>query len=94
MLDSYTKESLRDIAFNAEVKPKDRVSASKLLLGLGLYTEEVLGLLHSFVEDLDFPDGMKVKSIELLDKYETKVEETKVEDTSNLEKELMESYNL
>lgn len=94
MLDKNTKDSLSAIAFNDKSKPKDRVSACKLLLSLGIQTEAVCVLLHGFVDDADFPDGMKVKSIELLDKYEIKIEEKTVEDTSEAERKLMESYGL
>lgn len=75
-------------------KPKDRVSASKLLLAIGVETEAVLSLLHGFVEDINFPNSYKVKAIELIDKYDIKKEEVVVDNTEELERKLLENYNL
>lgn len=94
MITEELVNELKLIAYAEAAKPVNRVAALSSLARNGIDRDKVRNTLYSIATDIDTPDAVKVRAIDLLDKLEvyTAPKEIKQEQLESLEKTLMEQY--
>lgn len=94
MISQELVDELKAIAFMEMAKPVNRVAACSSLARNGLEIERVRTTLYSIATDINTPDSVKVRAIDLLDKLDisTAPDELPAEKAEALEKSLMEQY--
>ncbi len=94
MLAKELQEELRLIAYSDMSKPLARIGALSTLIRNGLDSARVRDTLYSIATDIDTPDSVKVRAIDLLDKLDisTAPKELEPDKVHELEKTLMEQY--
>lgn len=94
MLAAELQDELRQIAYCDRAKPLARIGALNTMIRNGLDSSRVRDTLYSIATDIDTPDSVKVRAIDLLDKLDisTAPQELEPDKVPELEKNLMEKY--
>lgn len=94
MLSNELLNELRMIAYAEQAKPAARVAACASLARNGQDTVKVRSALYSLATDINTPDSIKVRAIDLLDKLEASTAPTELsaEEAAAREKSLLEQY--
>lgn len=89
-------DELRLIAYANQAKPTNRVMALASLLRNGIDVNRVRETLYNIATDVVTPDSVKVRAIDLLDKYEVpeQPQELSSEKAEELEHSLLEQYGV
>lgn len=94
MIADELADELRMIAYSDMAKPVNRVSALASLARNGIDPKRVQSTLYSIATDVSTPDSVKVRAIDLLDKYDFSAapQELAPEEAAKLEQSLLEQY--
>lgn len=94
MIADELADELRMIAFSGIAKPVNRVAALASLARNGLDTVKVRDTLYALATDINTPDSVKVRAIDLLDKLDITAapKELAADEAANLEQSLLEQY--
>lgn len=94
MIVNELADELRMIAYSDMAKPANRVAALASLARNGIDPKRVQSTLYSIATDVSTPDSVKVRAIDLLDKYDFSAapQELAPEEAAKLEQSLLEQY--
>lgn len=94
MIADELADELRIIAYSDMAKPGNRVAALTSMARNGIDPKKVQSTLHSIATDVSTPDSVKVRAIDLLDKYDFSAapQELAPEEAAKLEQSLLEQY--
>lgn len=94
MLAPELVDELRAIAYCEMAKPKNRVSALNSLSKAGVDTPKVRKVLYELATDMNTPDDVKVRAIDLLAKLQTDEtpKDLSATEVEALQQSLMEQY--
>ena len=94
MLAPELADELRMIAYAPMAKPVNRVGALASLMRNGLDSVKVRDTLYSLATDCVTPDSVKIRAIDLLDKYDLSAAPTELshDQQATLTETLMQQY--